>query len=83
MGNKQEELETCACLQGCDLIGITETWWGGSEDWSVGMEGYRLFSKDRQGRRGRGVTSMSMTRGNAWSSAWGWVRSHRELMGQD
>ncbi|GAB0179529.1 hypothetical protein GRJ2_000418200 [Grus japonensis] len=55
MGNKQEELETCVCLQGCDLIGITETWWDSSYDWSVGMEGYRLFRKDRQGRRGGGV----------------------------
>ncbi|GAB0193880.1 mitochondrial enolase superfamily member 1 [Grus japonensis] len=55
MGNKQEELETCVCLQGYDLIGITETWWDGSYDWSVGMEGYRLFRKDRQGRRGGGI----------------------------
>ncbi|GAB0178720.1 hypothetical protein GRJ2_000337300 [Grus japonensis] len=29
---------------------------GGSHDWSVGMEGTRLFRKDRQGRRGGGVT---------------------------
>ncbi|GAB0181548.1 hypothetical protein GRJ2_000620100 [Grus japonensis] len=56
MGNKEEELETCACLQDCDLIGITEMWWDGSYDWSVGMEGHRLFRKDRQGRRGEGVT---------------------------
>ncbi|GAB0195784.1 hypothetical protein GRJ2_002043700 [Grus japonensis] len=56
MGNKQEELETCARLQGYDLIGITETWWDRSYDWSVGMEGYRLFRKDRQGRQGGGVT---------------------------
>ncbi|GAB0203486.1 hypothetical protein GRJ2_002814200 [Grus japonensis] len=56
MGNKQEELETCVCLQGYDIIGITETWWDGSYDWSVGMEGYRLFRKDRQGRRGGGIT---------------------------
>ncbi|GAB0209472.1 hypothetical protein GRJ2_003414300 [Grus japonensis] len=55
MGNKQEELETCTHLQGYDLIGITETWWDGSYDWSVGMEGYRLFRKDRQGRQGGGV----------------------------
>ncbi|GAB0175694.1 hypothetical protein GRJ2_000034600 [Grus japonensis] len=55
MGNKQEELEMCVCLQGYDLIGITETWWDSSYDWSVGMEGYRLFRKDRQGRRGGGV----------------------------
>ncbi|GAB0203326.1 hypothetical protein GRJ2_002798200 [Grus japonensis] len=56
MGNKQEELETCAHLPGYDLIGITETWWDSSYDWSVGMEGHRLFRKDRQGRRGGGIT---------------------------
>ncbi|GAB0207157.1 hypothetical protein GRJ2_003181300 [Grus japonensis] len=56
MGNKQEELETCVCLQGYDFIGITETWWDSSYDWSVGMEGYRLFRKDRQGRQGGDVT---------------------------
>ncbi|GAB0203845.1 hypothetical protein GRJ2_002850100 [Grus japonensis] len=52
MGNKQEELETCVRLKGYDLIGITEMWWDSSYDWNVGMEGYRLFRKDRQGRRG-------------------------------
>ncbi|GAB0199193.1 hypothetical protein GRJ2_002384700 [Grus japonensis] len=56
MENKQEELETCACLQGYDPIGITEMWWDRSCDWSVGMEGYRLFRKDRQSRRGGGIT---------------------------
>ncbi|GAB0206950.1 hypothetical protein GRJ2_003160600 [Grus japonensis] len=55
MGNKQEELEACVRLQGYDLIGITETWWDSSYDWSVGMEGCRLFRKDRQGRRGGGI----------------------------
>ncbi|GAB0204229.1 cAMP-dependent protein kinase inhibitor alpha [Grus japonensis] len=46
----------CACLQGYDLVGNMEMWWDGSYDWSVGMEGYRLFRKDRQGRKGGGVT---------------------------
>ncbi|GAB0186117.1 hypothetical protein GRJ2_001077000 [Grus japonensis] len=55
MGNKQEELETCAHLQGYDFNGIMEMWWDGSYDWSVGMEGYRLFRKDRQGRQGGDV----------------------------
>ncbi|GAB0182364.1 cAMP-dependent protein kinase inhibitor alpha [Grus japonensis] len=55
MGNKQEELETCARLQGCDLIGIMEMWWDGSYDRTVGMEGYRLFRKYRQGRQGEDV----------------------------
>ncbi|GAB0181485.1 hypothetical protein GRJ2_000613800 [Grus japonensis] len=56
MGNKQEELEMCTHLQGYDLIAIMEMWWDGSYDWSVGMEGHRLFRKDRQGREAEGVT---------------------------
>ncbi|GAB0207075.1 hypothetical protein GRJ2_003173100 [Grus japonensis] len=55
MGNKQEELEMCAHLQGYDLIGIMETWWDGSYDWSIRMEVYRLFRNDRQGREGEGI----------------------------
>ncbi|PKU36538.1 hypothetical protein llap_13164 [Limosa lapponica baueri] len=55
MGNKQEDLEMCAHLQSYDHTGITETWWDGSYDWSVGMEEYRLFRKDRLGRGGGGV----------------------------
>ena len=75
MGSKQEELETCASLQGYDLIGITETWWDGSYDWTVGMEGYRLFRTDRQGDKEEVSPSMSMTSWSAWRSAWGWMRS--------
>ncbi|PKK26128.1 DTW domain containing 2 [Columba livia] len=33
-----------------------ETWWDGSCDWGVGMEGHRLFREGRQGRRGGSVT---------------------------
>jgi len=55
MENKQEELDTSAHLQGCDLIGIMETWWDGFFDCSVGIEGHRLCRKDRQGRRGGSV----------------------------
>ncbi|PKU45391.1 hypothetical protein llap_4335 [Limosa lapponica baueri] len=40
---------------GSDLAGMMEMWWDGSYDWSVGMEGYRFFRKDRQGRGGGGV----------------------------
>ncbi|XP_010293539.1 PREDICTED: uncharacterized protein LOC104627127, partial [Phaethon lepturus] len=49
IGNKQEELDKCVCLQGYDLIGI-ETWWDGFYDQSIGMEEYRIFRKDRQRR---------------------------------
>ncbi|XP_009951398.1 PREDICTED: cAMP and cAMP-inhibited cGMP 3',5'-cyclic phosphodiesterase 10A-like, partial [Leptosomus discolor] len=55
MENKQEELEMCAHLQGYDVIGITETWWNSYYEWTVGLDGYRLFRKDRQGRRGGAV----------------------------
>ncbi|GAB0207631.1 ubiquitin carboxyl-terminal hydrolase 4 [Grus japonensis] len=48
-------LDGCTLRWGYDLIGIMETWWDGSYDWSVGMEGYRLFRKDRQGRQGGGI----------------------------
>ena len=50
MRNKQEELEALAQSQSYDIIGISETWWEETCDWSVTMDGYRLFRRDRQGR---------------------------------
>ena len=38
-----------------DLVAIMETWWDRSHDWSAAIDGYKLFRKDRQGRRGGGV----------------------------
>ena len=57
LGNKQEELEFRAQPESYDSIGIMETWWHNSHDWRIVMDGkcYRLFRKDRQGRRGGGV----------------------------
>ncbi|KAK4807079.1 hypothetical protein QYF61_018420 [Mycteria americana] len=55
MRNKQDELEALVSSQSHDIIGISETWWNESHDWSAGMEDYRLFRRDRQGRRGGGV----------------------------
>lgn len=49
MGNKHEELEIYSQLQGYDFVGIVETWYG-SHGWSVALEGYGLFRKDRVGR---------------------------------
>jgi len=54
-GNKQEELEATVLLESYDLIAVTETWWDESRGWSVAIDGYRLFRRDRQGQRGRGV----------------------------
>ena len=38
-----------------DLIAIMETWWNEWHDWNTPIEDYRLFRRDRQGRRGGGV----------------------------
>lgn len=35
-----------------DLIAINETWWDESQDWNAAFDNYRLFGKDRRGRRG-------------------------------
>ncbi|PKU27523.1 nipped-b-like protein [Limosa lapponica baueri] len=55
MGNKQEELEAIMLLERYDIVAITETWWDESYNWSVGIEGYKLFRRDRRGRRHGGV----------------------------
>lgn len=36
------------------IVGVRETWWDDSCDWSALLDGYRLLRKDRQGRRGGG-----------------------------
>ncbi|KAJ7405034.1 mitochondrial fission process protein 1 [Pitangus sulphuratus] len=55
MGNKQEELEAIVQQESYDVVTITETWWDDSHDWRAAMDGYKLFRRDRQGRRGEGV----------------------------
>ena len=59
VGNKQDELESCARSQGQDLIAVTEMWWDGPHDWNAVTEGYVLFGKDRLGKRGGGVALLS------------------------
>ena len=36
----------------CDVVIIMEMWW---DDWGAAVNGYKLFRRDRRGRRGRGV----------------------------
>ncbi|GAB0203241.1 mitochondrial enolase superfamily member 1 [Grus japonensis] len=55
MGNKQEEPEAITHMENYDIVAITETWWDDSHNWSAAMDGYKLFRRDRQGRRGGGV----------------------------
>ncbi|GAB0209359.1 hypothetical protein GRJ2_003401600 [Grus japonensis] len=58
-GERSEKInkldESPLYIQSVLLVTIIKTWWDSSYDCSVGMEGYRLFRKDRQGRRGGGV----------------------------
>ncbi|KAK4827442.1 hypothetical protein QYF61_017999 [Mycteria americana] len=53
-GNKQEELEAIVQLENYDIVAITETWCDDSHNWSAAVDGYKLFRRDRQGRRGGG-----------------------------
>ncbi|RMC10100.1 hypothetical protein DUI87_12898 [Hirundo rustica rustica] len=55
IGNKQEELEAMVQQQSYDVVTITETWWDESHSWSTALNGYKLFRRDRKGRRGGGV----------------------------
>ncbi|TRZ08141.1 hypothetical protein HGM15179_018968 [Zosterops borbonicus] len=41
--------------QSYDVVAITETWWDDSHSWSTALDGYKLFRRDRKGRRGGGV----------------------------
>ncbi|PKU42004.1 mitochondrial fission process protein 1 [Limosa lapponica baueri] len=55
MGNKQDELEAIVRQDSNDIVAITETWWDDSHDWNAAMNGYKLFRRNSQGRRGGGV----------------------------
>ncbi|RMC06735.1 hypothetical protein DUI87_16181 [Hirundo rustica rustica] len=55
VGNKQEELEAMMQQKSCDGVTIKETWWDESHSWSTALDGYKLFRRDRKGRRGGGV----------------------------
>ena len=55
MGNKQEELEAIVQSESYDRVIITETWWNDLHSWSAVMDGYQLFKRDRQGRKGGSV----------------------------
>ncbi|KAK4832941.1 hypothetical protein QYF61_026584 [Mycteria americana] len=52
-GNKREDLEAIVQQENYDIVAITETWCDDSHNWSAAMDGYKLFRRDRQGRRGR------------------------------
>jgi len=56
MGNKQEELEAIVQQDSYDLVANTVMWWDDSHDWSAAMDGYKLFRRDRGGKRAGGVS---------------------------
>ncbi|RMC21288.1 hypothetical protein DUI87_02149 [Hirundo rustica rustica] len=55
MGTKKEELEAMVQQQSYDVVTITEIWWDESHSRSTALDGYKLFRRDRKGRRGGGV----------------------------
>ncbi|KAK4805887.1 hypothetical protein QYF61_025754 [Mycteria americana] len=55
VGNKQEELEAIVHQENDDMVAIRETWWDDSHNRSASTDGYKLFRRDKRGRRGGGV----------------------------
>lgn len=49
--NKEDDLEAFVCSLSRDITGVSETWWNESCDWNAGMECYRLYSSNRQGKK--------------------------------
>lgn len=52
MGKKQEELDILVQAHNYDVIEITEMWLDSSYDCSTTMDGYNLFRKDMQKKKG-------------------------------
>ncbi|KAK4830259.1 hypothetical protein QYF61_009352 [Mycteria americana] len=55
MGNKQEELEAIMQQENYNIVAVTETGRDDSHNRSAAKDGYKVFRRDRQGRRGGGV----------------------------
>lgn len=51
MGNKQEELEVLVYKNRYDNVVFIETWWDGSHDWNILLEGYKLLNRNRSNKR--------------------------------
>lgn len=50
--NKIEKMELLLHERDVDFMGITETWFNSSHDWLANIQGYSLYHRDREGRRG-------------------------------
>ncbi|KAJ7423789.1 hypothetical protein BTVI_08759 [Pitangus sulphuratus] len=48
-------MEAIVKQESYDAVPITEMWWDDIQEWSAAMDVYKLFRKDRQGRRASGV----------------------------
>ena len=48
-------MEATVQLENYNLIANTEMWWDELHSWNIGMEGCKLYRRDRQGRSGGGV----------------------------
>ena len=72
LGNKQEELLLHVWTQNCELIGVTEEWWGNSRGWRSGRE--VAAPGETQARKKRTVVAFFgseqfMVEGNLWEPA--------------
>lgn len=54
VGNKQE-LEAIVQLENNDITAVTKTQWDDLHSWNAAVDGYKVFRRNRQGRRGGGI----------------------------
>lgn len=60
LGNEQKKLEILT-EEKLDIIGMTENWWGNSNDENADTSGYNLLMKNRVKDGGRGWHSLKQT----------------------
>jgi len=68
MRNKQDELEVLVSSQSYDVVGVSETWWNESHDWSAGMQGSDCSGGigDKDGDKRFSGVCCNRTRGNGF-----------------
>ena len=52
LANKMGELELLMYEEDFDFVGISETWFDSSHDWLATIQGYSLYRRDREGKKG-------------------------------
>jgi len=86
LGNKWEKLEATVLLENSDTTVVSKTWWDNSHDWSVAINGCKLFRRNRWVRecyylhQGRNKMQKAVPKKIVMSKlkAYGWQRQRQQ-----